>query len=77
MPAGGWRVLSPSGTKAREHRVFAGKLVKRQLGFGEKAMVVALRVPEGDFRDWAEIKGWASEIAHSLRSSICTQPPKW
>jgi hypothetical protein len=28
-----------------------------------------LRVPEGDFRDWAEIKGWASEIAHSLRSS--------
>jgi hypothetical protein len=31
-------------------------------------MVVALRVPEGDFRDWAEIKGWASEIAHSLRS---------
>ena len=58
-----------AATKAREHRVFAGKLVKRQLGFGEKAMVVALRVPEGDFRDWAEIKGWASEIAHSLRSS--------
>jgi menaquinone-dependent protoporphyrinogen oxidase len=57
-----------AATKAREHRVFAGKLVKRQLGFGEKAMVVALRVPEGDFRDWAEIKGWASEIADSLRS---------
>ena len=58
-----------AATKAREHRVFAGKLVKQQLGFGEKAMVVALRVPEGDFRDWAEIKGWASEIAQSLRSS--------
>ena len=55
-------------TKAREHRMFAGKLDKRQLGFGERAIVVALRVPEGDFRNWAEINGWASEIALSLRS---------
>ena len=39
-----------AATRAREHRVFAGKLVKRQLGFGERAIVVALRVPEGDFR---------------------------
>jgi menaquinone-dependent protoporphyrinogen oxidase len=45
-----------AATGAREHRVFAGKLVKRQLGFGERAIVVALRVPEGDFRDWAEIR---------------------
>jgi hypothetical protein len=30
--------------------------------------VVALRVPEGDLRDWAEINGWASEIADSLQS---------
>jgi menaquinone-dependent protoporphyrinogen oxidase len=55
-------------TRAREHRMFAGKLDKRQLGFGERAIVVALRVPEGDFRDWAEIKGWASQIAESLGS---------
>jgi menaquinone-dependent protoporphyrinogen oxidase len=55
-------------TMAREHRVFAGKLVKQQLGFGERAIVVALRVPEGDFRNWSEIKGWASQIADSLRS---------
>ena len=57
-----------AATKAREHRVFAGKLDKRQLGFGEKAIVVALRVPDGDFRNWTEIKGWASQIARSLRS---------
>ena len=57
-----------AATKAREHRMFAGKLVKRQLGFGERAIVVALRVPDGDFRDWAEIKGWASQIAESLGS---------
>ena len=53
-------------TGAREHRVFAGKLVRKQLSFGEKAMVVAFRAPEGDFRDWAEIKGWASGIADAL-----------
>jgi len=48
--------------------VFAGKLVKQQLSFPEKAIVSALRVPQGDFRDWTEIKGWASAIADSLRS---------
>ena len=45
-----------AATGARDHRVFAGKLVRKQLGFGDKAIAVALRVPDGDFRDWAEIK---------------------
>jgi len=53
-------------TKARDHRVFAGKLVKRQLSFPEKAITAALRVAEGDFRDWDEIKRWASDIAEAL-----------
>ena len=57
-----------AATKAREHRVFAGRLDKRRLGFGERAIVVALRVREGDFRNWAEIQGWASQIADSLRT---------
>ena len=57
-----------AATKARDHRVFAGKLVRRQLSFGEKAIAVALRVPEGDFRDWTEIRGWAAGIADALRS---------
>ena len=38
-------------TKAREHRVFAGKLVKKQLHFPDRAIAAALRVPEGDVRD--------------------------
>jgi menaquinone-dependent protoporphyrinogen oxidase len=53
-------------TRAREHRLFPGKLVKRQLAFPERAIVVALRVPEGDFRDWNEITRWASQIATTL-----------
>jgi menaquinone-dependent protoporphyrinogen oxidase len=55
-------------TKARGHRVFAGKLEKKRLSFGEKAIVVAFRAAEGDFRDWDEIGGWSSEIAVSLGS---------
>lgn len=55
-------------TNARGHRVFAGKLVKKELSFPEKAIVVALRVQEGDFRDWAEIRGWAKAIADALGS---------
>jgi menaquinone-dependent protoporphyrinogen oxidase len=57
-----------AATGARDHRVFAGKLVRRQLGFGDKAIAVALRVPEGDFRDWTEIRGWAAGIADALRA---------
>ncbi len=56
-------------TKAREHRVFPGRLVKKQLSFPEKAIVLALRAPEGDFRDWGAIRTWASAIATALRTS--------
>jgi menaquinone-dependent protoporphyrinogen oxidase len=55
-------------TKARDHRVFPGKIVKKHLSFPEKAIVLALRVQEDDFRNWAEIRDWASEIADALRS---------
>ncbi len=34
-------------TGAREHRVFAGKLVRKQLSFPERAIASALRVPPG------------------------------
>jgi menaquinone-dependent protoporphyrinogen oxidase len=46
--------------------VFAGKLVRRQLSFPERAIVSALRVPEGDFRDWTEIHQWAAGIADAV-----------
>ncbi len=54
-------------TKAREHRVFAGKLEKKNLSFPERAILIAFRGMEGDFRDWTEIKAWASGIADSLQ----------
>ncbi len=53
-------------TGARDHRVFAGRLDRSLLGFGEKAIVVALRAPEGDFRDWDAIHEWADDISKTL-----------
>jgi menaquinone-dependent protoporphyrinogen oxidase len=55
-----------AATGARDHRIFSGKLDKSKLGFGERAIVVAVRAPEGDFRDWDEIAAWAREIAAAL-----------
>lgn len=52
--------------KAREHQVFAGRLSKRVLRFTERAVVVALRAPEGDFRDWKAIREWASGVGEAL-----------
>lgn len=56
-------------TAAREHRVFAGKIDKSKLSFGEKAIMIAVRAPEGDFRDWDEITTWAQGIADALGSA--------
>ena len=53
-------------TGARDHRIFAGMLERSRLGFAERAIVRALHAPEGDFRDWEAIEGWAAEIAAEL-----------
>lgn len=52
----------------RDHHVFAGKLIKSELGFAERAIVTAVRSPEGDFRDWDEIGAWATSIRDELAS---------
>jgi menaquinone-dependent protoporphyrinogen oxidase len=58
------RAISP-----REHRVFLGawdrsRLDRSQLGFAER--LVAKRLPQGDWRDWAAIEAWADGIAREL-----------
>lgn len=54
---------------ARDHCTFAGQLVQDRLGFGERALMAAVRAPEGDFRPWPEIEAWAREIAATLNGS--------
>jgi menaquinone-dependent protoporphyrinogen oxidase len=56
-------------TGAVEHRTFAGRLDRSLLGFGERALVRALRAPEGDFRDWAALDAWAESIASHVRAA--------
>lgn len=51
-----------------DHRVFAGKIDKSNLGFGERAILIAVHAPDGDFRDWAAIESWAAGIAETLEA---------
>lgn len=61
-------------TGAREHRVFAGRLDKARLGFGERAMVTAMRAPLGDFRDWGAVRAWADAIGAELTGPSALVP---
>ncbi|HEY7464445.1 MAG TPA: flavodoxin domain-containing protein [Candidatus Limnocylindria bacterium] len=50
----------------REHVVFAGRLDRAVLGFGERAIVAMVKAPYGDFRDWEVIDAWADVIGSQL-----------
>ena len=60
-----------TATGAREHRVFAGKLVRKQLSFPERAIVSALRVPDGaasSFRVLDSLQGRAMRHSSGHRA---------
>ena len=61
-------------TGARGHRVFPGRLDKQLLGFGERAVVTAMRAPVGDFRDWEAVRAWADVIAEELTAAWSGAP---
>ena len=63
-------------TRAREHRVFAGKLEKRNLTIPQRAALLVMRGLEGYFRDWEAVEGWASEIAQALRTTVAHGAPR-
>ncbi|MFK7804881.1 MAG: flavodoxin domain-containing protein [Anaerolineae bacterium] len=49
-----------------EAAVFYGNLDREKLNFLEKQLVRLNNTPFGDFRDWVEIKAWATTIANQL-----------
>lgn len=53
---------------ARDHRVFAGKIDLHHLRGSEHTFVQRLRVPQGDYRDWAAVRTWAGQIARDLEA---------
>jgi menaquinone-dependent protoporphyrinogen oxidase len=56
--------------RARGHRLFAGRLDRGDLNFGERAIVRVVKAPYGDFRDWPAIAEWAEEIAAELEPAL-------
>ena len=62
--AEGMKLLGLVG--GREHRLFAGKADKNELGFGERAILRMVKNPYGDHRDWTAIREWARSIAREL-----------
>jgi len=61
-------------TNARGHRVFNGKLDRQELGFGERAIVLAVHAAEGDFRSWEAVESWAADIAATLQATPAAEP---
>ena len=59
---------------ARDHRTFPGRLEKRLLSFGERALVTAMRAPVGDFRDWGAVAAWGRSIALTLCGEATVAP---
>jgi menaquinone-dependent protoporphyrinogen oxidase len=55
--------------RAREHRLFFGKLDRKRLSLIERGPVRMAKLPDGDFRPWEEIKIWAAGIADALQSA--------
>lgn len=53
-------------TRATEHRLLPGRIDRSRLSFPERAIVRALRVPEGDYRDWAAVDRLADRVAMAL-----------
>lgn len=53
-------------TRARAHRVFAGRLDRHRLDLEERSSSHIVHAPDADYRDWAAIDAFAGEIADGL-----------
>jgi menaquinone-dependent protoporphyrinogen oxidase len=51
---------------ARDHRTFAGRIDPDALGWVERTITRMVKAPDGDFRDWEDVRSWADDIARSL-----------
>jgi menaquinone-dependent protoporphyrinogen oxidase len=55
-----------AATGAREHRLFSGRLDPHALSFAERAVVFAVRAPQGDFLDRKAISEWGRAIGRDV-----------
>jgi menaquinone-dependent protoporphyrinogen oxidase len=54
--------------RALEHHVFPGRIDTQERSLPERAVVTALRVRAGDYRDWNDVDRWAASIAAAISS---------
>jgi menaquinone-dependent protoporphyrinogen oxidase len=57
-----------TATGAREHRMFAGKLDKKDVGPVQRIGLTLFGM-QGDFRDWDAIRTWSAGIADALHET--------
>jgi menaquinone-dependent protoporphyrinogen oxidase len=57
-------------TGAVDHRVFSGKVDRRELGIAEKAILAVVHAPEGDYRPWSAVDEWAAGIARAVSAKV-------
>ena len=56
-------------TRAREHKIFPGKLDRHNVRGLQRAALLLFRSIEGDFRDWPAIREWAGTVADQLQAA--------
>ena len=61
--------------RARDHRIFPGRLDRSRLEVAERAVVTALHAPEGDFRPWALAADWGASIGRALSPDVIRTEP--
>jgi len=68
---GSWSrtVEHAAGVTVVDSGIIAGWFVPRQFGLLERIVLMGMKTPQGDFRDFAAIDAWADKIAPELRIS--------
>jgi menaquinone-dependent protoporphyrinogen oxidase len=59
-------------THARDHRVFNGRLDLATLSRSERLGARRLHAGDGDYRDWHQIRCWATELARQIATQTST-----
>ena len=57
-------------TNAHGHRMFPGKLDRKNLHGAQRAGLLFFRGLQGDFRDWEAVREWADQVARTLPASL-------
>ena len=55
-------------TQARGHVVLPGRMDRANLHLPDRAIIAALRVPDGDFRDWDAVRAFADQVHDELKT---------